>query len=147
MKTTIQVFPAAQSSTLTFGLLAGKVLKITTLSKLAELVIEENDERLAAEVAATIKRFLPALQPKTSVSITEATEEDLLTATADSPSVAADLEKLLRHIRTVPADAPPVRVEIVNPEDLKPHRPETNRRIHVERDSSGTLTGAVVTDA
>ena len=147
MKTTIQVFPAAQSSTLTFGLLAGKVFKITTLSQLGELVIEDTDERRAAEVAAILKQFLPALQPKTSVSITEATEEDLVTATAQSPEVAAELEKLLRHMRTVPADAPPVRVEIVNPEELKPDKPETNRRIDLERDSSGKLTGAVVTDA
>ena len=50
-------------------------------------------------------------------------------------------------MRTVPADAPPVRVEIVNPEELKPDKPEANRRIHVERYSSGKLTGAVVTDA
>ena len=146
MKTTIQVFPAAQSSTLTFGLLAGKILKITTLSQLAELVIEDNDERLAAEVAAIIKRFLPALQPQTSVSITEATEEDLITAKAHSPEAAAELEGLLRHMRTAPTDAPPVRVEIVNPEELKPDKPET-RRIEVERDSEGKLSGAVVTDA
>jgi len=42
--------------------------------------------------------------------------------------------------------APPLRVEIVNAEALKPDQPET-RRIDVERDSSGKLTGAVVTDA
>lgn len=147
MKTTIQVFPAAQSSTLTFSLLAGKVLKITTLSQLEELVIEANDERGASEVAAILKQFLPAFQPKTSVSITEATEEDLVTATAQSPEVAAELEKLLRYLRTTPAEATPLRVEIVNAEALRPDKPETNRRIHVERDSSGTLTGAVVTDA
>ena len=146
MKTTIQVFPAAQSSTLTFSLLSGKVLKITTLSQLAELVIENNDERRAAEVAAIIKRFLPALQQQTSVSITEATEEDLITATAQSPEVAADLEKLLRHLRTNPTDTTRLRVQIVNPEELKPDKSEI-RRIDLERDSEGKLSGAVVTDA
>jgi hypothetical protein len=35
----------------------------------------------------------------------------------------------------------------VNPEELKPDKPETNRRIDLERDSSGKLTGAVLSDA
>jgi hypothetical protein len=109
--------------------------------------LEDDDERGAAEIAAIIKAVAPALQPQSTVSVWEATEADLITARAESPAVAAELEGLLRHMRTAPTDAPPVRVEIVNPEELKPDKPETNRRIHVERDSSGTLTGAVVTDA
>ena len=49
-------------------------------------------------------------------------------------------------MRTAPTDAPPVRVEIVNPEELKPDKAEA-RRIDVERDSEGKLSGALVTDA
>jgi hypothetical protein len=71
----------------------------------------------------------------------------LITAKAESPQGAAELEGLLRHLRTAPTESTPLRVEIVNAEELKPDKPETNRRIHVERDSAGTLTGAVVTDA
>jgi len=55
-----------------------------------------------------------------SVSVTEATEKDLIEAQAESPEVAAQLESLLQYLRAAPTDAPPVRVMIMNPEELKP---------------------------
>jgi hypothetical protein len=124
----------------------GESFKVTTISKIAELVIEDDDARGAAEVAAIIKGVAQALQPWSTITIAEATEADLITARAESPAVAAELEGLLRHLRTAPTDAPPLRVEIVNADALKPDRPEI-RRIDVERDSEGKLSGAVVTDA
>ncbi|MGE5212990.1 MAG: hypothetical protein ACM3NN_04770 [Nitrospirota bacterium] len=80
MKTTVQVFPDAQSSSLTFSLLGGKVLEITTLSKLQGLTIEDEDPQAATQIASILRRFLPALQPQNSLAITLATE----TAKADS---------------------------------------------------------------
>jgi hypothetical protein len=148
MKTTIQVLPAAQSSGVSFALLSGVVFKISTFAQRSELILEDDNES-AAQVAKIMLAAAKASQPNVTVSVTEASEQDLLEAQAESPEVAARLEGLLRHLRTAQPDTQPqpLKVEIVNPEELKPDKPETNRRIHVERDSSGTLTGAVVTDA
>jgi hypothetical protein len=88
-----------------------------------------------------------ASQPHVSVSVTEASEQDLIEAQAQSPEVAARLEGLLRHLRTAqPAAEPqPLKIEITNPEAFH-DKPEI-RRIDVERDSEGRLSGAVVIPA
>ena len=55
----------------------------------AEVVLEDDDERGAAGIAAIIKAVARTLQPQSTVAVWEATEADLITARAESPAVAA----------------------------------------------------------
>jgi hypothetical protein len=77
-----------------------------------------------------------------NLALDEATEADLIAAKSASPSQTHEIDTLIKFLRATKEaasePAPPIRVEITNPDQFS-----KDTVLRVERDQSGKLTGAV----
>ena len=118
-----------------FQVIGGKIIKATLVIVSAEVFCKDE---ISGEIAekALIGGSISA--PNIRLSLTEATESDLLTAKQASPEQSDNIDALIKVLReSDKPTAPPLRVEITNASEFS-----KDTVLRVQRDEDGKLTGA-----
>src|SRR5262249_22167621 len=136
-----KLFQSKPTASQFFKVVAGKVIKGTLVMKGAD--ISASDE-YTADIALKALMTGSVSTPWADLALDEATEADLIAAKSAAPSQTHEIDALIKFLRASKAaetiePAPPIRVEIVNAEELTPK----DTVVRVERNSAGQLTGAV----
>jgi hypothetical protein len=127
------------SATLSYVVVNGKVFKFAFAIQGPEVFTADAQLGKIAENALVAGSVTA---PSVGIKITEATEADLCAAQKTNPSKTLELENMIAYMKAsnVPQPEPgPLRVEIVNASEMA----QKDTVVRVQRDSSGTLTGAI----
>jgi hypothetical protein len=136
-----KLFASAPTATQFFKVVGGKLIKATLVMQGAEISAADEyvaDVALKALMSGTISK------PWANLALEEATEADLIAGKTADPSRTHDFDALIKYLRVTKEaaaaePAPPLRVEIVNADELTPK----DTVLRVQRDAEGKLTGAV----
>jgi hypothetical protein len=124
-----QILAGKQSASLAYQSVDGKVLRVAVVTKTTPVFYTWHNRNVEHNA------------PEINVSVGFATEAELVAARSMvQPAQAGQIDLLLRLLREGEKSAPPVRVEIVNAEQLAP----SSKIAYVKRGDDGKLTGLVV---
>ena len=121
----------------TFKVTAGRVVKMSLVLKGTEVWCKDE---ISAEIAEKALIGGSVSVPNITLSLTEATEAELIAAKSLAPEQVDKIDVLLNFMKAneqPPQPAPPLRVEITNPDQL-----QRDTVLTVRRDAEGKLVSA-----